>query len=59
MAKKIQHGNYAKIDPQKDIVPRFVTNNIVPKKEQHGNQVPQPLPENVLEAKVDVDENHK
>lgn len=59
MPKKVNRGNATKIDPQQDIVPRFLTNTIVPKKEQQGNRVPQPLEENVLAAKLDVDENHK
>lgn len=57
--KKILHGNAARIDPNKNIVPRFVTNNLVAKKEQTGNKVPQPSVENTITAKVEVDENHK
>lgn len=57
--KKIQHGNEARIDPHKDIVPRFLTNNIVAKQEQHGSQIPVPPVENTILAKIEVDENKK
>ena len=59
MDAKIQHGNEARIDPKKKITSRFLTNNIVPKKEQKGNDVPQPLVENTILAKKEVDANEK
>lgn len=56
---KIQHGNHARIDPKKKIVPRFCTNNIVAKKEQQGNEVPLPPVQNTKLARDEVDMNHK
>ena len=59
MSTEIQRGNETRIDPKKKITPRFLTYNIVPKKEQNGNHVPQPPVENTLLAKKEVDANEK
>lgn len=59
MDEPIRHGNDARIDPKKNMVPLFVTNTIVAKKEQIGNHVPLPPLENTILAKIEVDENHK
>lgn len=56
---KTIHGNDARIDPKKDVTSVFSTNNIVAKKPQKGDKVPQPLVENTVLAKHEVDENEK
>ena len=56
---RLQHGNYAKIDKNKKIIPRYSTYTLTSKKEQHGNEVPLPLAENQIIAREEVDENHK
>ncbi len=59
MSKRILRGNDTRIDPKEPIIPRFITNNLVAKEEQQGNQVPLPPVENSILAKTEVDENHK
>ncbi|MEG0691935.1 MAG: hypothetical protein RR444_02510 [Oscillospiraceae bacterium] len=59
MKKNVQHGNKAKIDPNKSVIPQYLTNTITPKKVQTGNVVPETVEENAYFAKEYVDENHK
>lgn len=59
LSKHVLRGNDTRIDPKKPIIPRFITNNLVAKEEQQGNQVPLPPVENSILAKAEVDANHK
>lgn len=59
MSKKILHGNKARVEPIKSIIPAYITNTITPKKAQLGNDVPMTIEENAILAKEYVDENHK
>lgn len=59
LPKSIRHGNDGRIDPMTDITPMYLTNNIVAKHPQQGNHVPQPLEENTILAKQEVDANEK
>lgn len=54
-----QHGNYAKINKDKKIIPKYQTYTLTSKKEQNSNEVPLPLEENQTLAKQEVDANQK
>lgn len=55
----MRNGNKAKIDPQKTVIPMYLTNTITPKKVQIGNVVPNTIDENADFSKQYVDENDK
>lgn len=62
MDKNIQHGNYAKINPDKKVEPVYKTLTITSKKTSNSKSKVPVTPvslDNVLEAKKAVDENHK
>lgn len=62
MDENIQHGNYAKINPNKKIEPVYKTLTITSKTTNNEkNEVPVTAfsLDNVIEAKKAVDENHK
>ncbi|MFZ2538105.1 MAG: hypothetical protein WAX04_04315 [Oscillospiraceae bacterium] len=59
MKNNMRNGNKAKIDPQKTVIPMYLTNTITPKKVQIGNVVPNTIDENADFSKQYVDENDK
>ena len=60
MFKQTRHGNRAKVDPSKDVVPQYITYPVTNFKDaQPKNEAPLISDDDVERAKKFVDQNHK